>query len=512
MTSTDSLVASLNAVAKQLGMPASPLPTHESVVRRLFEDPRIEEKEPRGDLAASVASIIRRCEPGTSEEDLDLFMSDGVPSQFFYELVLNFLESGQALLDDQDEQGEDDSEDDDDTITPVDAHVSQLTVGQLEVMYKEDALEVNPSWQRRDVWSLRAKRELIKSLILGIPLPSIILHEKDSRQFVIDGKQRLLSLLQFLDNQYTLPRYDVPEDNRLYACRGAYFARDGKKSLPPDIRRALNLRELPALMFRDVSERHLRGIFKLYNVAGTKLNAAEIRNAVYQANAVHQSLYVLAGEGDGTRDLGVGGLDVQGRFARALRNAYPGAVRRYQGVDFLARYLGYSRIVTLRGTGPLATPSTSKAIDNYFDSLSDRSRREDPRAVALEIVDVFTRAAEFFGNDLNEGAPFHVRGGNGKRAFSKLAATTHMIGTRFLLALINQAAISHEEALSAGNKIAVPIPDKQQSATIWDYQARLLLALRDNLGVGAEEKAGAEWVEFFHRMEHYKLPPGGEGA
>lgn len=57
-----------------------------------------------------------------------------------------------------------------------------------------------PGFQRRDAWENQRKSRFIESLILGLPIPQIVLAEsEDSRgsYIVIDGKQRLLSIRQF---------------------------------------------------------------------------------------------------------------------------------------------------------------------------------------------------------------------------------------------------------------------------------------------------------------------------
>ena len=262
------------------------------------------------------------------------------------------------------------------------------------------------------------------------------------------------------------------------------------------------MRELPALIFEDVSEARLRRIFHLYNVAGMKLNAAEIRNAVYQANPIHRVIYTLAGEGQGRTDLGIGGLAVQETFKKDLRSTYPGASRRYQGVDFLARYLGYSRAAQADEAKPFGAPSTSKAIDNYFDH---RSAEEDPTEVGLELVRVFGRTPDFFDVD-DDRLAFFTRGLDGKRKFSKLAATTHMVATRFLLEAIERGVIGEAEAKAACAGIEVRVPEKQQSATIWDYQARVMLTLRDSLGGDIESRVGDSWPRLFKLMESCRLP------
>ena len=65
-------------------------------------------------------------------------------------------------------------------------------------------IDINPKFQRRDAWSQIEKSRLIESLMLGLPVPTIILAEmKDKKNnfIVIDGKQRLLSIKQFCSNK-----------------------------------------------------------------------------------------------------------------------------------------------------------------------------------------------------------------------------------------------------------------------------------------------------------------------
>lgn len=62
-------------------------------------------------------------------------------------------------------------------------------------------IELNPIFQRRDAWTIQRKSAFIESLVLGLPVPQIVLAERRDargRYIVIDGKQRLLSLRQFV--------------------------------------------------------------------------------------------------------------------------------------------------------------------------------------------------------------------------------------------------------------------------------------------------------------------------
>jgi hypothetical protein len=69
--------------------------------------------------------------------------------------------------------------------------VSQLDQGNIDI---------NPAFQRRDAWTAARKSKFIESLILGLPIPQLVLAENKTKKgsfIVIDGKQRLLSLRQF---------------------------------------------------------------------------------------------------------------------------------------------------------------------------------------------------------------------------------------------------------------------------------------------------------------------------
>jgi len=61
-------------------------------------------------------------------------------------------------------------------------------------------INLNPAFQRRDAWTTSRKSKFIESLILGLPIPQLVLAESKTQKgsyIIIDGKQRLLSLRQF---------------------------------------------------------------------------------------------------------------------------------------------------------------------------------------------------------------------------------------------------------------------------------------------------------------------------
>ena len=74
-----------------------------------------------------------------------------------------------------------------------------VTVRQLYDMISEDIIDVTPEYQRHFVWNQERQSQLIESILLGIPVPSLFMAtNKDSTWEVIDGLQRITTLVNFI--------------------------------------------------------------------------------------------------------------------------------------------------------------------------------------------------------------------------------------------------------------------------------------------------------------------------
>ena len=61
-------------------------------------------------------------------------------------------------------------------------------------------IELSPRFQRREAWTNKRKSAFIESIILGLPIPQLVLAERQDQRgtfLVIDGKQRLIALRRF---------------------------------------------------------------------------------------------------------------------------------------------------------------------------------------------------------------------------------------------------------------------------------------------------------------------------
>lgn len=74
------------------------------------------------------------------------------------------------------------------------------TVETILRQVEQNNIDLNPGFQRRNAWNDLKRSRLIESLVMGIPVPEIVLAEDVTKKksfIVIDGKQRLLALAGF---------------------------------------------------------------------------------------------------------------------------------------------------------------------------------------------------------------------------------------------------------------------------------------------------------------------------
>jgi len=66
-------------------------------------------------------------------------------------------------------------------------------------------LQLDPAYQRRNVWQANSKSQFVESLLLGIPIPQILLASRAGQKnsfLVLDGKQRLTTIKEFIDGSF----------------------------------------------------------------------------------------------------------------------------------------------------------------------------------------------------------------------------------------------------------------------------------------------------------------------
>jgi len=151
---------------------------------------------------------------------------------------------------------------------------SDRTIFELSHQNKRGRLKLDPEFQRYYIWDDNTASRLIESVFLEIPIPVVYLAEdEDSRYSVIDGQQRLRSLIRFLDNDLELQGLQV--------CREL----NGKKyqNLGSELQNKFENYTIRVIEIRKHSHSAVKfEIFERLNRGSFKLTDQELRNCIYR--------------------------------------------------------------------------------------------------------------------------------------------------------------------------------------------------------------------------------------
>ena len=207
---------------------------------------------------------------------------------------------------------------------------------------------LNPKFQRRDAWSIQRKSLLIESLIVGLPVPQIVLAESNDARgkfIVLDGKQRLLTLLQFWglaegpNNKFSLSRLKLKPE----LSRRTYEEISSDMGFEEDFNSLAN-QSIRTMVIRNwESEDLLHQVFLRLNTGSVKLSPQELRQALHPG-AFTSYVDEVSGDLKSLRDLlGTDQPDPRMRdveiLARHLAfrfysNEYPGRMKEFLDGSF----------------------------------------------------------------------------------------------------------------------------------------------------------------------------------
>ena len=145
---------------------------------------------------------------------------------------------------------------------------------------KRGRLVLQPDFQRHFVWDIGKSSRLIESAILDIPLPVIYLsEEKDGKEYVIDGQQRLTAFFSFIDGRF--PSGDA------FKLSGLRVLKDLNKKpfseLSEDYQDRIRCCKIRTITFKRESNPDLKfEIFERLNTGAVSLNDQELRNCIYR--------------------------------------------------------------------------------------------------------------------------------------------------------------------------------------------------------------------------------------
>jgi hypothetical protein len=159
---------------------------------------------------------------------------------------------------------------------PVSSQPYDWTISTLRDKYERGQVDLQPHYQREYVWELKPElpARLIESLLLEIPVPPIYFGKMPGgRLEVIDGQQRLTTLIRFVRNEFHLQRL-----LRMGSLNGKFF-----RDLSEEHQAKVMDAPIRSIVIDAGNNTNLRyEVFERLNRGAMGLNEQELRNCVYR--------------------------------------------------------------------------------------------------------------------------------------------------------------------------------------------------------------------------------------
>ena len=198
------------------------------------------------------------------------------------------MESYEQYMELQERQNNEEQDNVTSTIPPADivAFNELRSCADLKRMCDKCQIDLDPDFQRGEVWKNRAQTLFVDSLMKQLPIPSmcVSLDLHTNKRYVIDGLQRITTINKFLsDDNWTLSKID-DVDERISGKKVGEI-----KKTYPNLYDLIENVTIPITIIRcDYTKNdHMQYLFQIFyrlNSGGNKLYNQEIRNCIYQGS------------------------------------------------------------------------------------------------------------------------------------------------------------------------------------------------------------------------------------
>lgn len=151
-----------------------------------------------------------------------------------------------------------------------------MSIGELVALHASRELIIQPDFQRLFRWSDAQRSRLVESVLIQLPIPSVfVIENEDGRLELVDGLQRISSLIQFINHEaIDLPILFLEGCDLVPELNGTTF-----EDLPLTLKLRLKRSAIRTVIIKRQSSQFLRyEMFKRLNTGGSKLSDQDIRN------------------------------------------------------------------------------------------------------------------------------------------------------------------------------------------------------------------------------------------
>ena len=172
-----------------------------------------------------------------------------------------------------------------------------MSIGEIINLYQDGELDIHPEFQRTYRWSITQKSKLIESILLGIPLPSFFVAQRDDGVWdVVDGLQRLSTIfsflgiyknekgeleepLQLIGTKYLPALENIYWDSSIIPSSTSLFPESS--SLTKKLQMAFKREKIDIKIIKKESDSNTKyELFQRLNTFGSSLSSQEVRNCM----------------------------------------------------------------------------------------------------------------------------------------------------------------------------------------------------------------------------------------
>ena len=155
-----------------------------------------------------------------------------------------------------------------------------MSLRELTTMYQNSEINLIPIYQRLFRWTGEQASKLIESILLGIPLPPIFVSVRNGKWEVIDGVQRISSILWFYgklpDEKHKKP-LTLSNLEILKELNGKTY-NQLKKEYSNSLFKFFDIKRIDINLLVSENVESEYTLFNRLNTGGISLSAQEIRN------------------------------------------------------------------------------------------------------------------------------------------------------------------------------------------------------------------------------------------
>lgn len=164
-----------------------------------------------------------------------------------------------------------------------------MSIGEIVNLYQDGDLDIHPEFQRVYRWTDPQKTRLIESILLGIPLPSFFVAQRDDGIWdVVDGLQRLSTIFSFLgiyedENKMVQEPLRLSKTEYLPSLEGKVWSEetDSNNCFSKDLQRAFKREKIDLKIIKKESDEYTKyELFQRLNTFGSSLSDQEVRNCL----------------------------------------------------------------------------------------------------------------------------------------------------------------------------------------------------------------------------------------